>query len=429
MKNFRIVVLVMLVFVVVSFITNLMDPMGTDLQASFKLTETQLGYLSFAMFLAYAFMSLPAGLLVERFSAKAVLITAFLLAILGAFAIAAHPTFATVIPAFFLIGVGFAMLQVVTIPLLRSAAGGEHMAFLGNMSQLIFALGSAVSPYVYVYLVNGLKHPAASQNIVFTTLSHLAPLGLLWVSLYWVITVMLLVMVLAIAIIRWPRLELTEDEKVGSFGVVFQLLKRKTVWLYLIGVICYVGTEQGVATKIKGFLVNCHQVDPDLADKVAVSGFWGAMAIGCAVGLALVKVFDSRTVLWAFSVGGILTLLLALFTPSATVAMYALPMLGFWCSVGCPIVFALALNSLERHHGTLTGILCTGIVGGGFLPPIIGHIADSFGPLGLRYGMLAILATWGYLFSMGFWARPLVNNATIGSSTKAAIPTGASSHV
>src|SRR6202453_3868828 len=132
MKNFRIVVLVMLVFVAVSFITNLMDPMGTDLQASFHLNEAQLGYLSFAMFIAYAVMSLPAGLLVERFSAKAVLIAAFLLATLGALAITVHPTFATVLPAFFFMGVGFAMLQVVTIPLLRVAAGGEHMAFLGN---------------------------------------------------------------------------------------------------------------------------------------------------------------------------------------------------------------------------------------------------------------------------------------------------------
>src|ERR1700733_7766644 len=115
--NYSIVVLVMLVFVAVSFVTNLMDPMGTDLQASFKLNETQLGYLSFAMFLAYAIMSLPTGLLVEKFSAKSVLLVAFALTILGAFAIAAHPTFATVIPAFFLMGVGFAMLQVVTIPL------------------------------------------------------------------------------------------------------------------------------------------------------------------------------------------------------------------------------------------------------------------------------------------------------------------------
>jgi fucose permease len=427
--NYRIVALVMLVFVVVSFVTNLMDPMGTDLQASFHLNEAQLGYLSFAMFIAYAVMSLPAGLLVERFSAKAVLIAAFLLAILGALAIAVHPTFATVLPAFFFMGVGFAMLQVVTIPLLRVAAGGEHMAFLGNMSQLIFALGSAVSPYAYVYLVDGLKRPAASRSVFFSTLSQIAPPGLLWVSLYWVITVILLVTVLTIAIMRWPRLELTEDEKIGSASVVLGLLKRKTVWLYLIGVICYVGTEQGVATKIKGFLVNCHHVDPDLADKVAVSGFWGAMAIGCAVGLGLLKLLDSRTILWVFSAGGALTLLLALFTPSATVALFALPMLGFWCSVGCPIVFALALNSVERHHGTLTGLLCTGIVGGGFLPPIIGHIADSFGPLGLRYGLLAILVTWGYLFSMGLWARPLVNNVTIGSQSKAEFPAGSSAHV
>jgi len=223
--------------------------------------------------------------------------------------------------------------------------------------------------------------------------------------------------------------ELTEDEKVGSFATIVRLLKSRTVWLYLIGVICYVGTEQGIATKIKGFLVNCHHVDPDLADKVAVSGFWGAMAVGCAVGMGLTKLFDSRKILLVFAAGGALTLLLALFTPSARVAMLALPMLGFWCSVGCPIVFALALNSLEKHHGTLTGILCTGIVGGGFLPPIIGNIADHFGPLGLRYGMLAILLTWGYLFSMGLWARPLINNATIGSQPKVKISTPEQSYV
>jgi fucose permease len=427
--NYLIVLLVMIVFVAVSFVTNIMDPMGTDIQASFQLNETQLGYLSFAMFIAYAVMSLPAGLLVERFSAKAVLIAAFLLSTIGAFAIAAHPTFATAIPAFFLIGTGFAILQVVTIPLLRVAGGGEHMAFLGNMSQLIFALGSAFSPHVVVYVINGLKNPAASQNGLISALAKVAPPGLFWVSLYWVITVVLLVMVTVIALVRWPRIDLTENEKVGSFATILQLLKSKTVWLYFIGVICYVGTEQGIATKIKGFLVNCHNVDPDLANKVAVSGFWGAMALGCAVGLGLLKLFDGRKILSVFAAGGALTMLLALFTPSAKVATFALPMLGFWCSVGCPIVFALAFNSLEKHHGTFSGILCTGIVGGGFLPPIIGKIADHFGPMGLRYGMLAILLTWGYLFSMGIWARPLINNATIGSQPKATAPAVEPSHV
>jgi fucose permease len=428
-RNYFIVLLVMVVFVAVSFVTNMMDPMGTDIQASFKLSETQLGYLSFALFIAYAVMSIPAGMLVERFSAKTVLIAAFLLSTGGAFALAVKPSFAVAIPAFFFMGVGFAMLQVVTIPLLRIAGGGENMAFLGNLSQLIFALGSALSPHVYVYLTNALKSPAASQNALISALARVAPPGLFWVALYWVITAVLLIMLLAIALARWPRLELTEAEKVGSFATIVQLLKSKTVWLYLIGVICYVGTEQGIATKIKGFLVNCHHLDPDLANKVAVSGFWGAMAVGCAVGMGLMKLFDSRKVLSVFAAGGAVTLLFALFTPSASAAMFALPMLGFWCSVGCPIVFALALNSLEKHHGTFTGILCTGIVGGGFLPPIIGKIADHFGPMGLRYGMLAILVTLGYLFSMGLWARPLINNSTIGSQPKATASVGEQKYV
>jgi fucose permease len=427
--NYFIVLLVMVVFVAVSFVTNIMDPVGTDIQASFHLTEAQLGYLSFGLFIAYAVMSIPAGLLAERFSAKTMLIGAFLSSTVGAFAIAAHPSFAVAIPAYFLMGVGFAVLQVVTIPLLRVAGGGENMAFLGNMSQLIFALGSAVSPYVYVYLDNGLKSPAASHDALISVLAKVAPAGLYWVSIYWVIAAILLCLVLVIALVKWPHVELMENEKVGSLHTIVQLLKSKTVWLYFVGVVCYVGTEQGVATKIKGFLVNCHNIDPDLANKVAVSGFWSAMAIGCAVGMGLTKLFDSRKLLSAFMVGGFLTLLLALFTPNPKVALFAMPMMGFWCSVGCPIVFALALNSLEKHHGSFTGILCAGIVGGGFLPPIIGKIADHFGPTGLRYGMLANLVTLAYLFSMGLWARPLINNSTIGVSQKTKTPVAEQAHV
>jgi fucose permease len=91
-------------------------------------------------------------------------------------------------------------------------------------------------------------------------------------------------------------------------------------------------------------------------------------------------------------------------------------MMGFWCSVGWPLTFALALNSVERHHGTFAGILCTGILGGAILPPLVGRIADLAGPAGLRFGLLAVLATMAYLLFIAVWARPLVANATIGSA-------------
>ena len=57
------------------------------------------------------------------------------------------------------------------------------------------------------------------------------------------------------------------------------------------------------------------------------------------------------------------------------------------------------------------GILCTGIVGGGLASPIIGIIADTTGDL--RIGMVVVYITLGYIFSIGFWAKPLVLNKTI----------------
>ena len=405
--------LIMLIFVVISFVTNIIDPMGTDVQASFRLTETQVGYLASALFIAYAVMSVPAGVLVEKLSAKVVLLIAFLLAGLGALFFAARPSFAVAIPSLFIIGVGFAMLQVVINPLLRVAGGEEHYAFFGNMSQMIFALGSAVSPHLYVYLVGAIR--GGSQGGVIRTLSALVPSGMPWVALYWVFAALLLGMVVVIALVRLPRVELAEDERMGSVATVLLLLRNRTVWVYFLAIVCYVGTEQGIATKIKPFLMNVHHVDPDLANRVAVSGFWGAMTLGCAVGLVLLKLFDAKKILVVFMSGGILTLLAAL-SGGRTLALVAMPMLGFWCSVGWPLVFALALNSLDKHHGTFAGILCTGILGGAVLPPLVGLIADHSGPSGLKYGLLAVLGTFSYLLFIGLWAHPLVANATLGKA-------------
>ena len=75
-----------------------------------------------------------------------------------------------------------------------------------------------------------------------------------------------------------------------------------------------------------------------------------------------------------------------------------------------PVVSSLALNSVAEHHGSFAGILCTAIVGGAFGPVIIGRIGDVFG---LRVGMCFLYLTFGGVLSAGFWAKPLISNATI----------------
>jgi FHS family L-fucose permease-like MFS transporter len=125
--------------------------------------------------------------------------------------------------------------------------------------------------------------------------------------------------------------------------------------------------------------------------------------------LLLLKILDSRKVLIGFTVLALLSLTAALFG-SATVSLIAFPLVGFFASVMYPIIFSLALNSVNEHHGSFAGIIVTGIIGGAIVPLIIGWTGDHFG---LRTGMLFLYATMGYILSIGFWARPIITNKTV----------------
>jgi fucose permease len=74
------------------------------------------------------------------------------------------------------------------------------------------------------------------------------------------------------------------------------------------------------------------------------------------------------------------------------------------------VIFSLALNSAARHHGALSGILCTGILGGAVIPLLVGLLGDW---LGLRAAMNVVFLTIAYIFSISIWARPLIRNETL----------------
>src|SRR5690606_29710326 len=116
---------------------------------------------------------------------------------------------------------------------------------------------------------------------------------------------------------------------------------------------------------------------------------WGLLTIGCLFGLLLLKFLDSRKVLIFFTSGAIIALLAALFG-TAEIAVVFFPLTGFFASVMWSIIVSLALNSVKSHHGTFSGILCTGIAGGALVPLIIGGLGEL---VGLRIAMLFLLIT------------------------------------
>jgi fucose permease len=96
----------------------------------------------------------------------------------------------------------------------------------------------------------------------------------------------------------------------------------------------------------------------------------------------------------------------------AEVSLWAFPISGFFLSVMYPVIVSLGLNSVSQHHGSFAGILMTGIAGGAVVQILIGGLSDL---TSLKVGMVFIFVTLGYILSISFWAKPLVNNKTIKS--------------
>lgn len=362
-KNNWIVLLILCIWFVISFVTNILGPMLPMIIDSFGLSLTLAAFLPFSFFLAYGIMSIPAGMIIERFGGKISLLIAFSLAFLGAGLFVIFPTYPIVLTSLFAIGLGMAMLQVIILPLMREAGGEKKYAFNQVLAQIVFGAASFMSPFVLAGLMRKLTGEDSANDFFIRFLKGITPESLPWSSLYFIFTIVFVIMLVVISYVKFPKVELKEDEKAGTVQNYKELLRQKQVIFYFLGIIAYVGTEQGLANWMSLFLNMYHGVSPEGAGATTVAWFWGLMSIGCLLGLVIVKLIDSKLMLRIFSMIAILNLAIALFGPTQ-VAIIAFACCGFSISIMFSVIFALALNSVDKHHGAFSGILCTGIFGG-----------------------------------------------------------------
>lgn len=401
----HIIILVMLVFFVISFITNILNSIIVDVKNSFDLSLTMTGLLPFSFFIAYGVMSIPAGFLSEKYSDKALLTLSFLIMVVASLMFSFFPSYIIFSITLFSLGSCMAVLQVIINPMLRVAGGEEHFAFNSVLAQLVFGLASFASPFLYKYIVD----TSSNESGVAVIIRSLVPENLPWVGLYIVFSIIALVLLVIVFFTKYPTYEKREDEVAGDSKSYLSLLKNKWTILFFLGIFCYVGTEQGVGNWISQFLYQYHGLDAQTVGADTVAYFWAMLTIGCFLGLLLLKVMDSRKLLIGATIITMLFLVIAL-TGSAQVALFAFPAIGFSISVMWSIIFSLALNSVKDNHGSLSGILCTGIAGGALIPFLVG----AFGEISsLRLGLFLLLVPLSFILSIGFWANPLVKNKTI----------------
>ncbi len=235
-----------------------------------------------------------------------------------------------------------------------------------------------------------------------------------WVAVYWVSSTALLITLIVISFIRFPKIKLEENERTGTWSSYAQLLRDKRVILFFFAIFFYVFCEQGAANWMSQFLKTYHDVPPQTTGAFTLSYYWILLTAGCFIGMFLVKFFDSRRIMSVAAALALVALLTALWG-GRNVSMVAFMLIGLFISVLWPISIELAFNTIDYHHGSLSGIIFTGTIGGAAGPLIVGTAGDF---VGLRLGLMILVFPLIYLLFISFWSKPLVQNKTLRNRAK-----------
>ena len=120
------IVMMFALFAMISFVTGLPAPFGVIVQSEFGATnlEATLGFA--ANFIAYAFMGIPSGLLLQKIGYKKTALIAIAVGFIGVGiqALASKGGFSVYLAGAFISGFSMCMLNTVVNPMLNTLGGG-----------------------------------------------------------------------------------------------------------------------------------------------------------------------------------------------------------------------------------------------------------------------------------------------------------------
>lgn len=372
-------------FFMIAFVTGLPSPMGVIVAKQFGASNflSQLGF--FANFIAYAFMGIPAGILLERIGYKK---TALIAVVVGFTGVAVQylsgqlGSFVVYLAGAFISGFSMCMLNTVVNPMLNTLGGGGKK---GN--QLIQTGGSlnSVAATIVPVLIGYLMGANAAER----TIDKANPALFMAMGIFAVVFVVLYIM------------NIPEPRLIGKVKIKYEHspLSFRHFIFGAIAIFVYVGIEIGIPSTANLFMTSDLaggglQMDATIAGSV-VGTYWFLMMIGRIFGASLASKFTSKAMLSAVSILGLIFILAAILFPvTTTVSMpvfqsnisfgLAQVPIGIMFMIFCGLctsvmwggIFNLAVEGLGKYTEAASGIFMTMVAGGGIIPLLQGKVAD-----------------------------------------------------
>ncbi len=360
------------------FVMGFVDLVGIAtnyVKQDFMLSDTLANLLPMTLFLWFAVLSVPTGLLMNKLGRKNTVILSMIITFLAMMIPLISYSFPMMLVAFGLLGIGNTIIQVSLNPLLTNVVRGDRLTSSLTLGQFIKAIASFLGPI----LAGVAAGSFGNWKFIFVIFAGITVLS-------------------AILLLVTPIHEEPVNQSGSSFSSSFSLLKDKVILMLFLAIVFVVGVDVGLNTTIPKFLMERCDILLEKAG-LGTSLYFIARTVGAFAGAILLVKLSGRKFYIVSMMIAIPALLIMLFIGNLWGILSMIFILGLTIANVFSIIFAAALRRKPERANEISGLLIMGVAGGAVMPLIMGITSDSLGQTG---GMAVLLIALGYLLFSAF---------------------------
>lgn len=372
------IILITSLFFFWGFIHNLDPILIKHLRSAFSLSHTQASLVDSAVFVAYFFLAIPAGLIMQKFGYKAGILVGLFLFSLGCFLFipaANYISYPLFLGALFVLSCGLTILETAANPYITVLGDPAKATQRLNFAQSFNGLASLIAPYVGGVLILADDPKTSEQIAALSDASRLAYIQAetsLVKGPYFTLGCIILVVALFFLFTKLP--EIKDDKTSNASGGILSAWRHKNVKWGVVTQFFYVGAQIYIFSFLLIFAEDALNMSGQESKYYAVlAGF--LFMIGRFMGTFLMRSIKPSKLLMIYSIAAIILCFIVIYG-NGPLTLYALVGTTFFMSIMFPTIFAMGIEDTGADTKSASSLIIMSIVGGAVLPILAGKITD-----------------------------------------------------
>ena len=383
-KQWAAIIMMIALFAMIAFVTNLCSPMATIVKNQFGASEAAGQIGNYANFIAYLLMGIPSGMLITKMGYKKTALAALIVGIIGLVIeylsgqIGGNGAYWIYLLGAFISGMCMCMLNTVVNPLLNVLGGGGKTG--NQLIQIGGAFNSAAAVAVYILMGALIGEVTKDTVIADATPAMFIALG---------------IFIVAFIVLLFTKIEEPEQAPM-EMSLIPGALKFRHFALGALAIFLYMSVEVGTPTYMISYLQTPEiGVTAGVAALIA-SVYWLMMFIGRSIGGAIGGKVSSRAMVSTVAAVAVVLLLFGMFAPTdikvsvpgidwgnlsviwtpVPVGVFAFILVGLCTSVMWGGIFNMAVEGLGKFTAAASGIFMTMVFGCAVMVALQAVVAD-----------------------------------------------------